>query len=134
MKKNKQTEEIFPSQGNGRFTDKITFKLLEEHKEKNSGEIITIPDEAYSVKQLLLMSEAGTVSRDKIIRSVVFGNPEDHEDLDLEAVDRMDLNERDEIAEQVIEKINYYRAVIEQKRKEQEEASKVVPPDDPGQK
>lgn len=88
---------------------KATYKLLPEFKEKNSGELVTVPDEAYTVKELFEKYRTGQPVATKVMEHGGYkGGTEDFDAPDLEALGRMELDERqafqESLGEEMLEK------------------------------
>jgi len=99
------------------------FALEKKDVENGGGISLTVPDDAYTIRELLEKFTNGvdpSVSKTPIYPE----NDADFDDADLEEVNRMDIQERDEYRNSISEKINSLNSNLKSQRTERAKKEK----------
>lgn len=70
-----------------------------EKGEKNSGELITAPDQSFTIRELFEKFRSGLLKPEQIQLQTQFGETEDFDAPDVEAITKSDLLDRQEYAD-----------------------------------
>lgn len=116
------------STGQARFRSTINFKLRKEDMETTTKEVVTVPDDSYTVKELLERHQAGIPISLKVPEyDLQDEDSEDHEAIDMEQFQKLEPTEQQEIADIHAETLKKHREKLnkeeaERKKKESEKA------------
>lgn len=78
-----------------KIVHQYNYELLDKHKETVQGESLTVPNEAFSIKEIMERSMKG-LNDPSLIRQEHYQDDSDFDDVDLEKISRLDLAEIEE--------------------------------------
>ncbi|WNK13172.1 MAG: hypothetical protein [Microvirus sp.] len=84
-----------------KLQDKRLYVLQPSHMETNVGVSETVPDDTLTIKQIMLKHVRGMQIEDSMYRTPMYDDDANFDSPDLEALGRLDLTERHEMAQQL---------------------------------
>lgn len=100
-----------------------TYQPSDLGKEHPTGESLTVPDETYTIREIVERFVRGNDIDDSLVRDESNDSGADFDSEDLEKVPHMDLFDREELLEETKTKIANAKVFLEKQKKAKERAS-----------
>lgn len=98
------------------------FKLKPEHKEKNTLPSVTVPNESYTIQEIMERFVKGAPVNVKHKEAVFAKEDADFDSHDLEKIHQGDIVERMEVADEMLSDLKAKEADLKDQQKKQAEA------------